>query len=441
MMQSKPRTLAALVGNIFVRTRGKQYGPFSKHELRDLVKKGQFTAADLVWHPDLEEWIEAAKIEELREIFPQVEAVPKQRRVIAIGGGKGGVGKTVVTASLGVGLAALGYRVVMVDADLAGANLHTCMGILEPEYTFYDFYTLRRERLEDIILDTPVANLQMISGACGTLGLANPRYWQKVKLINQLRDINADFILLDLGAGASYNVIDFFLASDEGIAVTVPDPMAVQECFNFLKICLLRKLRLTFRNEPQVLKLLEQDELSHPGLIRSTMAELLKEMQEVDAHAAEVCESVLQSFRPRLLMNMVYEQEEVRDGMAIKAAAAELLSLDVDFLGYIEYDDSVRESAKRLRPFILNDPRSKASRSLAKIIAVKILGKEGWEGRRLGRRLRKEAKESAQEYPEPTLGGSETICSVRCFYWGDCEYQNGGHPCSVRSLEPMFRHR
>ncbi|MBC7186297.1 MAG: P-loop NTPase [Calditrichaeota bacterium] len=440
-MQSKRRSLGSLVANIFVKTTDSQYGPFSKHELREMAKTGKFTASDLVWHPELEEWVEAAKLEELREIFPEAEPAARQRRVIAVGSGKGGVGKTVVTASLGVGLAALDYRVVMVDADLGGANLHTCMGIIEPQYTFYDFYTLRRERLEDIILDTPVENLQMISGACGTLGLANPRYWQKLKFINQLRGINADFILLDLGAGSSYNVIDFFLASDEGIVVTIPDPMAVQECFNFIKVCLLRKLHLTFRNDAEVLKLLEQHQLTEAGLMRTPMEELLRQVQQLDAAAGAKFESVLEGFRPRLLLNMVYEHDEVRDGLAIKTAAAELLSIDVDYLGYIEYDESVRESSKRLRPFILNNPRSKASRSFAKIISLKILGKQGWEGRRIGRRIRKEAKESAQEYPQQALEASETICSVRCFYWGDCEYQNGGHPCSVRQLEPLFRHR
>jgi len=440
-MESKSQALGRVMGNIFVKTKDKQYGPFSRQELREMARSGKFSATDLVWHSELEEWVEAGKMEELREIFPQTEAAPRKRRVIAIGGGKGGVGKTVVTASLGVGLAALDQRVVIVDGDLGGANLHTCIGILEPEYTFFDFYTLRRERLEDIILDTPVPNLQMISGACGTLGMANPRYWQKLKLINQLREIDADFVLLDLGAGSSYTVIDFFLASDEGIVVTVPDPMAVQECFNFIKICVLRKLRLTFRDHAEVLKLLEQHEFAQPGLLRSPMQGLLGEVQKLDAAAATTFESVLQGFRPRLLMNMVYEREEVREAFAIKTAAADLLSIDIDFLGYIEYDDTVRESVKRLRPFILDNPRSKASRSLVQIIAVKILGKHGWESRRLGRRIRKEAKEAAQEYPELALEGEETICSVRCFYWGDCEYQNGGHPCSVRQLEPLFRHR
>lgn len=440
-MESKSRALGRAVGNIFVKTKDRQFGPFSRQELRDMAKTGKFAASDLVWHPELEEWIEAAKMDELREIFPQSEVAPRRRRVIAVGGGKGGVGKTVVTASLGVGLAALGQRVLMVDGDLGGANLHTCMGILEPEYTFFDFYTLRRERLEDIVLETPVQNLQMISGACGTLGLANPRYWQKQRLINQLRNINVDFILLDLGAGSSYTVIDFFLASDEGIAVTVPDPMAVQECFNFIKICLLRKLRLTFREHPEVLKLLEQHEFAQPGLLRSPMVSLLAEVQKLDAAAGTTFESVLQDFRPRLLMNMVYDRDEAREAFAIKTAAAELLAIDVDFLGYLEYEESVRESAKRLRPFILDNPRSKAARSLAKIIAVKILGKQGWESKRISRRIRKETQDAAQDYPEASLDGSETICSVRCFYWGECEYQNGGHPCSVRELEPLFRYR
>jgi len=61
--------------------------------------------------------------------------------VIAVGGGKGGIGKTLLSANLGVHLASRGYRVVMVDADLGGANLHTCLGVKAPRATLSDFVT------------------------------------------------------------------------------------------------------------------------------------------------------------------------------------------------------------------------------------------------------------------------------------------------------------
>jgi flagellar biosynthesis protein FlhG len=179
------------------------------------------------------------------------------------------------------------------------------MGILEPQFTFFDFYTLTVDDIKDIILPTPVDGLKLISGACGTLGLANPKYLQKLRFMRQLRSIDTDFILLDLGAGSSYNVIDFFLTADDGIVVTNPEPMAIQECFNFIKICLLRRLQLAFRNNEKVTAILESDDLNRPGRIHIPMSEVVKKVREVDGTAAGMMEEVLEAHRPRLILNMV----------------------------------------------------------------------------------------------------------------------------------------
>ena len=424
---------------MFVKVKQKQYGPFSSAELKDLVAAGKFSAHDMVYHEDEDQWVKAEKVNELKNLFSSAVEQDRRKKVIAIGGGKGGVGKTILTASLGIGLATLDRDVVIVDVDLGGANLHTCMGILEPKHTFYHYYTLQRERLEDILLDTPIENLKLISGACGTLGLANPRYTQKLRFINELKSINSDYILLDLGAGSSYNVIDFFLAADEGIIVTTPEPMAIQESFNFLKVSLLRKLGRIFKDHSKVRALLEQEDIMQPGRMSLTMENILAEVEKIDPEASKIFEKALVDFRPKLLLNMVYESDEIKEGMAFQAAASELLSLDVEFLGYIEFDDSVRHAVKEMRPFIINNPRSKASKSLAKIITIKLLGKSGWQGFREKSRLYKQMSDESYIYPTPAIHESSTICSVRCFYWDDCEYQNGGFPCAVRHLEPIFK--
>ncbi|MCI0692894.1 P-loop NTPase [candidate division KSB1 bacterium] len=430
----------ASIDNVFVRVNEKQYGPFSPRELRAMIDKGKFSENDLIWSEDQDQWITAADFNALRYIFPSEEAAAKRpKRVIAVGGGKGGVGKTVLTSSIGVGLASLGKDVVMVDADLGGANLHTVMGILEPEHTFFDFYTLAVEDIKDIVLSTPVERLKLISGACGTLGLANPKYQQKLKFIRQLREIDADFILLDLGAGSSFNVIDFFLTADEGIVVTNPEPMAIQECFNFIKICLLRRLQLAFRGNERVMEILESDELNRPGRIHIPMSEVLKKVQEIDQSAAGMMEEVLATNRPKLILNMVMEKDDIKEGIAIQTAAAELLSIDVEFLGYITYDQGVRNAVRELRPFLLQNPQSPASQDLAKLISVKILGQSKISGFFEKRKLRKQLMEQRAEYPEINLQQQAPICSIKCFYWGDCDYQNGGHPCAVRHLEPIFK--
>jgi len=289
------------------------------------------------------------------------------------------------------------------------------------------------------MLDTPVENLKLISGACGTLGMANPRFTQKLRFINELRRIHADYVLLDLGAGSSFNVIDFFIAADQGIVVTTPEPMAIQETFNFLKIALMRKIMRQFKNQPEIAALFEQEALRENMQNGATLGSLLQKIRAIDQTAGNAAATLFDAFRPSLILNMVHSQEEVKEGIALSTAAEELRYIHLEFLGYIDYDDSVRKAVKEMRPFMIDNPKSKASKSLAKLISVGLQGKSGWKGFRDRRRVIRQATEEAKNYPVNQMRESETICSVQCFYWGDCEYQNGGYPCPVRHLDPIFR--
>jgi len=424
--------------SMLIRIEEKQYGPFTQSELRGLARKGDFSPNDQVWLEDESEWVQAHEIEELRSIFrPQLNE-KFEKKIIAIGSGKGGVGKTVISASMGIGLAALGKEVVLVDGDFGGANLHTCMGILEPRYTFFDYYTLQRDSLEDILLETPLSTLKLISGACGILGVANPKFSQKVRVIKELRELNADYIILDLGAGSSLSVIDFFIAVDEGIVITSPEPTAIQESFDFIKLCLLRKLQLAFKNTPDILALLEVDGINNLSQFRMSIEELMDRAKKISIEVSKRLEEVISQFKPHLILNMVMDPEEIKEGASIKTAAAELLSIDLDYMGFIEYDEDVHASVKDLRPFIIHNPKSKASRSIAKLITVKLLQKTNIEAFVENRKIRKNINDNVKEYPSADIYQSNTICSVKCFYWDDCEYQNGGYPCKIRRLEPLF---
>jgi len=425
--------------NVLVRVNGEQSGPFTTSELRALVRKGKFSLNDYVWSEDDGEWIKAEQLDQVRRLFDQNSLEDSEKNVIAIASGKGGVGKTIVTASLGVGLAALGKDVILVDADFGGANLHTCMGLLEPKYTFFDYYTMERENLEDIVLDSPISNLKLISGACGTLGIANPKYSQKQKLVRDLRNLQADYVILDLAAGTSLTVIDYFLAVDLGIVLTTPEPMAIQEAFDFIKLCLLRKLQQAFRNEPEILALLDIGGFNQLTQLNAPMPELLNKVRQASPDIADRVMAELDKFQPKLILNMVMEPDEVREGMTIKTAAAELLLVNVDYIGYIEYDETMRQSVKEMRPFILHNPSSPASRSLARIITIKLLNKNRIAALLKNWQMRRAAHVQSETYPATNLTESDIICSHKCFYWDDCEYQSGGMPCRVRHLEPLFK--
>jgi len=105
----------------------------------------------------------------------------------------------------------------------------------------------------------------------------------------------------------------------------------------------------------------------------------------------------------------------------------------------VEYDENVRKSVKELKPFVVENPRSRASKDLAKLVSIGLLQKNGWGGFKDKRTLLKHLREESQEYPDTHMQESDTICSVNCFYWGECDYQEGGYPCPIRNLDPIFR--
>lgn len=142
--------------------------------------------------------------------------------ILPIGGGKGGSGKSFLSGSLAVLLAREGFRTLVIDVDLGAANLHTIIGVTHPRLSLSDFINKRVSNLADTIIATPTPLLFMISGAMNNLDIANLAHEQKMKVLRHIVKLPYDYILLDLGAGTSFNTLDFFMISDHGIFVTTP---------------------------------------------------------------------------------------------------------------------------------------------------------------------------------------------------------------------------
>ena len=141
----------------------------------------------------------------LNQNYQDISSLPlssqKSSKIWAIGGGKGGVGKSLMTANLSICLALMGHKVIAIDLDLGGANLHTCLGIPIPDKTLSDYLDRKTMDLSELQTPTLIENLSIISGAKDSLGIANMKQAQKTKILSTLEKFNADFILLDLGGG------------------------------------------------------------------------------------------------------------------------------------------------------------------------------------------------------------------------------------------------
>ena len=172
--------------------------------------------------------------------------------ICAVGGGKGGVGKSLVSINTACALALEGYEVVLVDADLAGANVHTLFGIKHPPLTLNEFVGKTVGTIEDLLVPTALKNLHLICGATDFIDLANPGHARKQRILRAIGKLPADFILVDIGAGATFNNLDFFNMADFGILVTTPEPTAILSGYEFLKLAVRRKLLSAFSGAPSL---------------------------------------------------------------------------------------------------------------------------------------------------------------------------------------------
>lgn len=293
-----------------------------------------------------------------------------ERNIIAVGGGKGGVGKTIVTANLATGLAKAGKQVIVVDLDFGGPNLHTCFGFRKLPQGLYDFLIRNQMSLEDAACSTKIPGLKIIGISEDYPDAADIRFDRRLILINSLKQLNADYILLDLGSGTTSNVIDFFCMADQGFMVSSPQITSVLNSYNFLKNVLFRKMDRYFekKGKEALRKIVQKAANPENDLQIKRVAELEKELNRIDPEAGELMASIKEQFKTKLILNMVKETKEEMIGNSLVKIAKKHLDIDIDFVGSILYDNAVEESVVKMTPMLLNSPGSHSSYCFKSIV-------------------------------------------------------------------------
>jgi len=243
-------------------------------------------------------------------------------QVIAISGGKGGVGKTNVSINLAVSLAEIGRKVMVLDGDLGLANIDVVLG-LHPKYDLS--HVLRGEKaLDEIIVEGP-HGIRLVPGASGIQHMAELSPAEHAGIISAFSESGADIdtLIVDTAAGISDTVISFTRAAQEVIVVVCDEPASITDAYAIIKL-------------------------------------LNKEYG---------------SSRFRILANMVRTPQEGRD-LYNKMCAVTDRYLDVmlSFMGAIPYDENLKKAVKSQKPVVTAFPRSKAAQAF-KNLARKV---ESW---------------------------------------------------------------
>lgn len=241
----------------------------------------------------------------------------KKTRIIAVASGKGGVGKTNIATNLAIAYSKIGKKVIVLDADLGLANVNVVMGII-PKYNLYHLIK-KQKTLKDILLDTGYG-IKIVAGASGFSKIANLNEEERKSFIKEMSELSvADIIIIDTSAGVSNNVLGFIAAADDVLIVTTPEPTAITDAYGIIKII-------------------------------ST---------EIDSLNIGL----------KLIVNRV---RSVTQGKKVSERviniAGQFLNLKVDYLGFVYEDVTVQNSVLKQKPFMVVDPKGKASQCLQSIV-------------------------------------------------------------------------
>ena len=254
-------------------------------------------------------------------------------------------------------MAKRGKRVVLADLDVGGADAHILFGMLNPPRTLTDFIDRRVDRLDEVL--QPISAhpfLQLLPGTGDTLTTANLPYAKKKRLIRHFTQLQADVIVVDIGAGTSYHALDFFLMADHYVTVATPDPTSVLDLYRFIKLAAIRRVLSAFLSRDAVSEALSERDFS-------SIDEVIQAVGETDPNAREVASRTLEGFQPHLIVNRVSGKSRV-NVLHLKKLLQEYVGGDLKTLGEIPDDPAVTRAVRSFLPVVECEPTAPASLAL-----------------------------------------------------------------------------
>ena len=285
----------------------------------------------------------------------------RPKRVIAVSGAKGGAGKSVIASNVAIYLASLGRTTLVVDADRSGAHLHTLLGVAPLLPT----QATERAGLPPLrVENTSVPGLYFMNGGLADGNAAQSRPRTREELFGALEHIDCDYLVLDLGAGIDPTLLDAYLSAHVALYVTVPEPAAVEGTYRFVRALFLQRLLGEARSDEERAHIRElADELGGLPVPR----ELVEALESDDHRLALDARALLERYTVHFVVNQTRVRADLELGESMKSAVWQRLGVDIDYLGYVDYDDTVWACVRERKPLLAKSPSTKASKNIEKL--------------------------------------------------------------------------
>jgi flagellar biosynthesis protein FlhG len=290
-----------------------------------------------------------------------------KRKIIPFASGKGGVGKTVLAANLSLALAKSGKSTVVVDLDLGGSNLHTCFGMKNTHQGIGNFLSDGGMKFADIVQRTPYDNLRFIAGDVLVSCVADVQFSQRRRLITNILELDADYVLIDLGSGTGSGILDYFLISNSGFVVTTTQTVSILNAYSFLKNLVFRFLMRALASNKTASSYLKKVVKEKRPDSAPSCQEVIEEIQGRDRESGERIRMYLSVLKPKLIVNMVKSPEELGIVEKLRDTVLKNLMIEIECMGIVFSDPQVDKSLSEHTPLIDFDGDSLAAKEIERI--------------------------------------------------------------------------
>lgn len=285
-------------------------------------------------------------------------------RIVAFASGKGGSGKSLTAANVGIFLATLGRRVILVDAALGTPTLHLYAGVPRPSRTLSELFRRGGPPLAELSVPTTIPGLRLIGAAGDPEQSGAPEARHVDRLTAELATLPADWVVVDLSSGCHPTTIELFNAADVRVLIATPEPSSIELMHRFVRAGFLAHAR--DRGLGGLLDAVPAEDRADASGMPSAL-----EVYEFAVASGDSKEPLLRrailDYAPQLVMNAVRSKSDMEVGRALVSVGRRRLGLPLQYLGHQEYDEAVWASTRRRRPLLIEHPETRIAKCFERV--------------------------------------------------------------------------